>query len=108
MAGITSNLSADEAAELEIDLKYEGYIKRQAEMVERSRRLENALIPESIDYWSISGLSIEIRERLSAAKPRSLGQAARTPGVTPAAISLIAVHLRGRRNRTAAVSAADS
>ncbi len=107
MTTITPTLDADEAAELEIDVKYEGYIKRQGEMVDRFRRLENALIPESIDYWTVAGLSTEVRERLSAVKPRSLGQAARTPGVTPAAISLIAVYIRGRRNRAAA-SAADS
>jgi tRNA uridine 5-carboxymethylaminomethyl modification enzyme len=99
LANLAPTLSPDEAAELEIDIKYEGYVRRQAEMVDRFKRLEDAAIPEGIDYMAVSGLSTEVRERLSAIRPRSLGQAARMPGVTPAAVSLIAVHLRGRRNR---------
>jgi tRNA uridine 5-carboxymethylaminomethyl modification enzyme len=102
MTGLAPILGPDEAAELEIDIKYEGYIRRQAEMVERFKRLEEATIPEGIDYAAVTGLSTEVRERLSAVRPRSLGQAARMPGVTPAAIALIAVHLRSRRIRTAA------
>jgi tRNA uridine 5-carboxymethylaminomethyl modification enzyme len=94
-------LSSDEAAELEIDAKYEGYVKRQGELVDRFKRLEGAVIPEWIDYQAVTGLSTEVRERLSSIRPRSLGQAARMPGVTPAAISLIAVHLRSRHNRAA-------
>ncbi len=96
LGGNSSGLGEDEAAELEIDAKYQGYVRQQVEMVERSKRLENALIPEKLDYWKISGLSTEVRERLSAIRPRSLGQAARTPGVTPASIALLAVYLKGR------------
>ncbi|HEY2525723.1 MAG TPA: FAD-dependent oxidoreductase, partial [Candidatus Binataceae bacterium] len=101
MAGLEPNLDADEAAQLEIDVKYEGYVRRQAEMVDRSRRLEDAAIPDWVDYSAVSGLSTEVRERLTSVRPRSLGQAARMPGITPAAISLIAIHLRSRRDRTA-------
>jgi tRNA uridine 5-carboxymethylaminomethyl modification enzyme len=99
MAGLTEGLDIDEAAQLEIDLKYEGYIKRQAEMVDRFKRLEDAVIPDWIDYAVVSGLSTEVRERLVNVRPRSLGQAARMPGITPAAVSLIAFHLKsGRRS----------
>ena len=97
MAGLTQCLDTDEAAQLEIDVKYEGYVKRQAEMVDRFKRLEDAVIPEWVDYSAVSGLSTEARERLLSVRPRSLGQAARMPGMTPAAISLIAFHLKSRR-----------
>ena len=99
LGGNSSGLGGDEAAELEIDAKYQGYVRQQVEMVERSKRLEDALIPEKLDYWKINGLSTEVRERLSAIRPRSLGQAARTPGVTPASIALLAVYLKGGGRR---------
>ena len=74
-------------------------MRRQAETVERFKRLEDAIIPEWVDYSAVTGLSTEVRERLGAVRPRSLGQAARMPGVTPAAVGLIAVYLRGRAGR---------
>jgi tRNA uridine 5-carboxymethylaminomethyl modification enzyme len=68
-------------------------------MVDRFKRLEDAVIPDWIDYAVVSGLSTEVRERLVNVRPRSLGQAARMPGITPAAVSLIAFHLKsGRRS----------
>jgi tRNA uridine 5-carboxymethylaminomethyl modification enzyme len=99
MAGLTQSLDTDEVAQLEIDVKYEGYVRRQAEMVDRFKRLEDAVIPQWVDYAAVSGLSTEVRERLLSVRPRSLGQAARMPGMTPAAISLIAFHLKSRRDR---------
>ncbi|HUO03996.1 MAG TPA: tRNA uridine-5-carboxymethylaminomethyl(34) synthesis enzyme MnmG [Candidatus Binataceae bacterium] len=99
IGGLSRALNLDEAAELETEIKYEGYVRRQAETVERFKRLEETIIPEWLDYKSIRGLSTEVRERLSAARPRSLGQAARMPGVTPAAVTLVAVHLRAARPR---------
>ncbi len=95
MAGLESGLAEDEAAELEIEVKYEGYVRRQAEAVERFRRLDQTLIPAWIDYMTVPGLSTEVRERLARVKPHSLGQASRMPGITPAAISLLAVYLKG-------------
>jgi tRNA uridine 5-carboxymethylaminomethyl modification enzyme len=95
MASLEGNLAADEAAELEIEVKYEGYVRRQAETVERFRRLDEALIPHSLDYAAVPGLSTEARERLSKVRPHSLGQASRMPGITPAAVSLLAVYLKG-------------
>src|SRR5579885_940094 len=94
MAGLDGSLSPDEAAELEIEVKYEGYVRRQAEAVERVRRLDETLIPQSLDYASVPGLSTEARERLSRIRPRSLGQASRMPGITPAAVSLLAIYLK--------------
>jgi len=82
------------AAEVEIAIKYLGYIRRQEEGVERLRSLEEARIPKSLNYEIVSGLSKEVREKLTALRPLSLGQAARIPGVTPAALSLLAIHLK--------------
>ena len=108
MAGLTQGLDIDEAAQLEVDIKYEGYVRRQAEMVDRFKRLEDAVIPEWVDYSAVSGLSTEVRERLLSVRPRSLGQAARMPGMTPAAISLIAFHLKSRRHGPASGASSGS
>jgi tRNA uridine 5-carboxymethylaminomethyl modification enzyme len=96
-AALEPALTADQAAELEVDVKYDGYVKRQTEAVERFRRLEDARIPHWVDFGAVPGLSTEVRERLSAGRPISLGQAARMPGVTPAAVSLLAIHIKSRR-----------
>ncbi|HJU28037.1 MAG TPA: tRNA uridine-5-carboxymethylaminomethyl(34) synthesis enzyme MnmG, partial [Candidatus Binataceae bacterium] len=100
MTGLESRLNFDEAAELETEVKYEGYVRRQNEAVDRFKRLEDAAIPEWVDYRTLAGLSTEVRERLSAVRPRSLGQAARIPGITSAALSLLAVRIKTGRNRT--------
>jgi len=99
LAHLESMLDPDSAAGLETEIKYEGYVKRETEAIGRFARLEETRIPDSIDYSAVGGLSTEVRERLTAIRPRSLGQAARTPGVTPAALSILAVHLRSARNR---------
>ena len=98
MARIAPALDIDQAAGLEVEIKYEGYVRRQSEAIARFKRLEDAVIPEGVDFARIAGLSTEVRERLTRTRPRSLGQASRIPGVTPAAVSILAVHLRaGRR-----------
>src|SRR5271157_2937004 len=99
MTGLKAGLDFDQAAELEIEVKYDGYVKRQTETIERFRRLEDAAIPEWVDFDAVTGLSTEVKERLSNLRPGSLGQAARMPGITPAAVSLLAVHIKARRNR---------
>ncbi len=99
MMGLEPALDFDQAAELEIEVKYDGYVKRQSEAIERFRRLEDAPIPEWVDFGAVTGLSTEVKERLSNLRPRSLGQAARMPGITPAAVSLLAVHIKAKRNR---------
>src|SRR5579863_1325658 len=94
MAKLGSVLDLDQANELEPVVKYDGYVRRQAEAIERFRRLEDTVIPASLDFHKVGGLSTEARERLSNVRPRSLGQAARMPGITPAAVSILAVHIR--------------
>lgn len=85
---------SDEIAEaVEIETKYEGYIKRQVEEAGRFRKMEGIGIPE-LSYESVSGLSAEIREKLQKARPSSIGQASRISGMTPAAISMLMVHLK--------------
>jgi tRNA uridine 5-carboxymethylaminomethyl modification enzyme len=79
------------ARQIEVAAKYDGYIRRMLEEVARFKRMEERAIPAPLDYHAVPGLSTEIRERLSAVRPRSLGQASRIPGVTPAAISILAV-----------------
>jgi tRNA uridine 5-carboxymethylaminomethyl modification enzyme len=101
MCGAETTLNLDEAAELETEIKYAGYVRRQADAVERFARLEDTAIPDWVDFKGVMGLSTEVRERLSAVRPRSLGQAARMPGITPAAISILAVHIKSRRDRNA-------
>src|SRR5213593_2192918 len=79
------------ARQVEVSAKYEGYVRRMLDDVARFKRLEQRLIPDALDYRNVPGLSTEIRERLAEVRPRSLGQASRIPGVTPAAISILAV-----------------
>jgi tRNA uridine 5-carboxymethylaminomethyl modification enzyme len=79
------------ARQVEVEAKYAGYIRRMLDDVARFKRLEGRLIPDDLDYRAVPGLSTEIRERLAAVRPRSLGQASRVPGVTPAAMSILAV-----------------
>jgi tRNA uridine 5-carboxymethylaminomethyl modification enzyme len=88
------SLSREEMAEVEIAIKYAGYIQRQEDGVARLRHLEKARIPQNLDYGMVTGLSREVREKLATVKPISLGQAARIPGITPAALSLLAIHLK--------------
>jgi tRNA uridine 5-carboxymethylaminomethyl modification enzyme len=80
--------------QVEIQLKYAGYIDRQAKEVERHDYYENLKLPAAFDYMEIKGLSIEIRQKLTKHRPETLGQASRISGVTPAAISLLLVHLK--------------
>ena len=83
--------------QVEISLKYAGYINRQRDDVERASRYENIKLPQSLDYESVPALSIEVRQKLRTHKPETLGQASRISGVTPAAISLLLVHLKKRQ-----------
>jgi tRNA uridine 5-carboxymethylaminomethyl modification enzyme len=90
------------ADQVEIQAKYSGYIARQKEEVERNIGQERTLIPEDLDYTAVRGLSTEVRQKLMAARPETLGQAGRISGVTPAAISLLWVHLKRLRTSPAA------
>jgi tRNA uridine 5-carboxymethylaminomethyl modification enzyme len=82
--------------QVEIQIKYQGYIERQLEQVERSKKLEHTSIPKDMDYGVLSGLSTEVREKLQKFRPDTLGQASRIPGVTPAAITILAIALKSR------------
>ena len=82
--------------QVEIEIKYEGYIARQNREVEKFKNLESALIPEDFDYAQVHGLSNELKEKLSAVRPLSLGQASRIDGITPAAISVLMITLKAR------------
>lgn len=80
--------------EIQLQVKFQGYLKRQEEQVARFKKMEEVQLPESIDYAGLSGLSNEVVEKLGKVRPRSLGQASRISGITPAAISVLQVHLK--------------
>jgi tRNA uridine 5-carboxymethylaminomethyl modification enzyme len=82
--------------QVEVQAKYAGYLKRQSEEIERQQRHEEYRLPNDIDYGTVGGLSSEVRQLLRAVRPETLGQAARIPGLTPAALSLLLVHLKKR------------
>ncbi|QKT03612.1 tRNA uridine-5-carboxymethylaminomethyl(34) synthesis enzyme MnmG [Ectothiorhodospiraceae bacterium 2226] len=82
------------AEQIEIQAKYAGYIERQHDEIARQRRHDDLALPADLDYAAVRGLSAEVREKLAHQRPATLGQAARVPGVTPAAVSLLLVHLK--------------
>jgi tRNA uridine 5-carboxymethylaminomethyl modification enzyme len=87
-------LPADVIMQVEVSLKYSGYVRRQQDAIDRFKRMESTRIPDSLDYAAVRGLSHEAREKLASVRPRSLGQASRVPGITPAALSLLSVHIK--------------
>src|SRR5277367_4122208 len=87
-------LSEQVKLQVEVQAKYSGYLKRQSDEIDRHRRHEEMRLPADIDYAEVKGLSNEARQCLAAARPETLGQAARIPGLTPAAVSLLLVHLK--------------
>jgi tRNA uridine 5-carboxymethylaminomethyl modification enzyme len=80
--------------QVEIKIKYQGYIDRQGDEIERLKRQENTLLPADLDYQSMQGLSNELKQKLADAKPENIGRASRIPGITPAAISLLLIYLK--------------
>ncbi|MBI5479833.1 MAG: tRNA uridine-5-carboxymethylaminomethyl(34) synthesis enzyme MnmG [Deltaproteobacteria bacterium] len=99
-----AGVDAAVAERVETDLKYAGYLERQRDEAERCARLEALVVPTGLDYAAVRGLSTECREHLVRVQPRSLGQAARIPGVTPAAVSLLLIHLRRHPARGASAA----
>jgi tRNA uridine 5-carboxymethylaminomethyl modification enzyme len=91
---VDDRLPAQVALQMEVGAKYEGYIERQQQEVARQLRSESARVPVDLDYSRVPGLSTEVRQRLSEVCPATLGQAARIPGITPAAISILLVYLK--------------
>jgi tRNA uridine 5-carboxymethylaminomethyl modification enzyme len=96
-----ARLPAQVALQMEVTAKYEGYIERQQQEVARQVRSEAARVPADLDYGLVPGLSTEVRQRLNEVHPVTLGQAARIPGVTPAAISILLVYLKKHTSRVA-------
>jgi tRNA uridine 5-carboxymethylaminomethyl modification enzyme len=96
--GVASHADERIAGQAVIDLtvraRYAGYIERQQAEIERQRKHEGAALPADLDYAHVGGLSNEVRQRLAETRPQTLGQAARIPGITPAALSLLLVHLK--------------
>jgi tRNA uridine 5-carboxymethylaminomethyl modification enzyme len=88
----------------EISIKYAGYIDKQNDEVERAASFESLPLPEDLDYAQVTALSFEVRQKLGKQRPQTLGQASRMSGVTPAAISLLLVHLKKHRSKAAAVT----
>jgi tRNA uridine 5-carboxymethylaminomethyl modification enzyme len=93
-AGIEEDLQDQVVEQVEIQAKYAGYIDRQRDEVERTRRAESIRLPRDLQYASVKGLSAEVSETLSRHRPDTIGQAGRIPGVTPAAVSLLLIHLK--------------
>ena len=91
-------LTLQEKEEVEIQIKYEGYIKMQEAQVEKFKKLETKLLPEELKYEQIKGLSLEARQKLNKFKPRSIGQASRISGVSPADISVLLIYLQVNKN----------
>ncbi len=94
LAGIDAPADTTAAMQVETDAKYEGYIDRQREAIERDRAQHELCLPETLDYRTVRGLSTEVQQKLNAHRPQTIGQATRISGVTPAAISLLLVHLK--------------
>ena len=97
IAELGAHLGAAVVEQVEVMTKYAGYIDKQVEEVERASHFEGLALPDELDYAQVTALSHEVREKLGRHRPRTLGQASRIAGVTPAAISLLLVHLKKRR-----------
>jgi tRNA uridine 5-carboxymethylaminomethyl modification enzyme len=97
-------MDPETARQVEIEIKYEGYIQRQEKEIEKFRHLERMKLPEGFDFLKVHGLSNELKEKLSAVGPTSLGQASRIDGMTPAALSVLMIALKaGEKNSTKAI-----
>lgn len=92
-------LTAEEKEEVEIQVKYEGYIRLQEAQVEKFKKLEKRILPQDIDYNDVSGISLEARQKLNKFKPNSVGQASRISGVSPADVSVLLIYLEQQRRK---------
>jgi tRNA uridine 5-carboxymethylaminomethyl modification enzyme len=97
--GEDERLAPQVSRDIEVQARYSGYLERQREEIERSSRHEATLMPADLDYQQLTGLSNEARQRLCEIRPATLGQAARVPGVTPASVSILLVHLKRHASR---------
>ena len=92
-------LSEHQKTMMEVQIKYEGYIKKQEQQIEKFRKLEDRKLPQDFDYDSVEGLRIEARQKLNSFRPLSVGQASRISGVSPADINVLLIHLEKMRRR---------
>ena len=90
-------ISKHSRAQVEIQIKYDGYINKQIQLIERFRKLEGDKLPEDIDYSALDGVRAEAREKLALVRPASLGQAMRISGVSPADVNVLMIHLAKMR-----------
>ncbi len=90
------NINKQVVEQIEVQVKYAGYISRQQDEIDRMHRYENCLLPDDFDYQPVEGLSNEVKQKLISTKPQTLGQASRIPGVTPAAVSLLLIYMKKR------------
>jgi tRNA uridine 5-carboxymethylaminomethyl modification enzyme len=104
LGALDPRLPAQVRVQVEAHAKYAGYIERQQQEIERARRSEETALPEDLDYAQLAGLSHEVRQKLAEARPATVGQAGRIPGVTPAAVSILLVHLKKRSRGGRAVA----
>jgi tRNA uridine 5-carboxymethylaminomethyl modification enzyme len=107
---VDEDMAASVIEQIEIAAKYSGYIDRQKDEVERAAHYENLRLPTDLDYMQVTALSIEARQKLNKQRPETLGQAARMSGITPAAVSLLLIHLKkgGRKLQALADAGAAS
>jgi len=96
LSGLDAEQAVQVALQVEVQAKYQGYIRRQQEEIDRHLRNEQTRLPEDLDYAGVRGLSNEVRQKLGLARPGTIGQASRLPGMTPAAVSLLLIHLKKR------------
>ena len=99
---LSEEMYSQVAGQLEVQARYQGYIERQSRDIERQRKHQGKPLPAGLDYSNVRGLSNEVREKLARARPANIGQAARISGVTPAAVSLLLIHLKKREYRQSA------
>ena len=99
LAKSPDNISAKVAGQVEIEIKYEGYIKRQEREIQKFKNLERMKIPAGFEFQKVHGLSNELKEKLAAVRPTSLGQASRMDGITPAALSVLMIALKASEQK---------
>ncbi len=103
----TAELGEQIVGQIEIEARYSGYLSRQEDEIARNRNNESTVLPKDLDYERVTGLSNEVRQKLSEVQPATVGQASRIPGMTPAAVSLLLVHLKKRRLKNSAGGGSD-
>jgi tRNA uridine 5-carboxymethylaminomethyl modification enzyme len=101
LAALDTEAAEQWARSLEIEAHYAGYVERQSGEIERQKRQTDVQLPADLDYAAVTGLSNELREKLVRIRPNDIGQAARISGMTPAAISLLLIHVKKRQRRSA-------